>query len=503
MGKNNILVGVWELKVKRAIGFFIFLIFLITNGLGVEAVQNQNRSWEDETIYYITIDRFHNADGSNDLDVNMDDPNAYHGGDFRGIAEKLDYIQDMGFTTILLSPVFHHVDGDYFGAEVQDFYKIDKHFGTIEEFKHLITQAHQRDLNVMVDLVISHVGSDHPWVNDSTKEEWLIDGGGNDLHPINFENSDVKQYLIDAAKWWIEETNLDGYRIISIDGIPVQFLSEFSESVKSVKETIYLFGESKEENHQFDLQTGIDGITDYELSQELRNVFYEPNHDFTSLFSLIDKRWNSIENPGFIGTFMDNEQMSRFTRGIVEKNEHPGPRWRQALTFLYTTPGIPIVFYGSEIALDGGAPPDNHRQMNFRTDPELMEHITKLGDIRSKLPTLTKGELEVLYEKDGFAVFKREFENEQSVVAINNTTKTQTATIPAQHLENDMELRGVLNGDLVRSHNDEYIITIDRDESEIYLLQEKTGINMSFIIAVALVPILFGIFLYLVRRKSK
>ena len=188
---------------------------------------------------------------------------------------------------------------------------------------------------------------------------------------------------------------------------------------------------------------------------------------------------------------------------MIEKNEHPGPRWRQALTFLYTTPGTPIVLYGSEIALDGGAPPDNDRQMNFRTDPELIEYITKIGDIRSQLPALTRGEMKVLYEKDGFAVYKRKYEDQISVVAINSTTKTQTVTVRAKELVDDMELRGVLNGDLVRSDNGEYVITMGRDESEIYLLQEKTGINMTFIVATASVPILFGVFLYLVYIKSR
>ena len=158
----------------------------------------------------------------------------------------------------------------------------------------------------------------------------------------------------------------------------------------------------------------------------------------------------------------------------IENNQHPGPRWRQALTFLYTTPGVPIVFYGSEIAMDGGEAPDNLRQMNFRTDPELMEYMTKIGDLRATLPSLTKGEFEVLHENEGFAIFKRHYEDETTVVAINNTTETQSAAIPAQKLTNDMELRGVLNGDLVRSKNSEYMMTIDRDESEIYILKEKT-----------------------------
>lgn len=489
--------------MKKAVCSIIFLIILITNGGFVGATQNQNRSWGDETIYYIIIDRFHNADGSNDLNVNMEDPDAYHGGDFRGIVEKLDYIKEMGFTTILLSPVFEHVEGDYLGFGVQSFYEVDKHFGTMDEFKELIAQAHQRDLKIMVDLAVSHVGSQHPWVNDQAKEEWLMDKGEDDLRPINFEHSAAKQYIMDASQWWIEETDIDGYRIHSIDGLPVDFVKEFSESVKSVKKNIYLLGESKLKDPQAYLEAGIDGVTDYELNDELRRVFHEPNHAFTTLFSLIDENKNLIENSGFIGTFIDNEQMSRFTRQMIEKNEHPGPRWRQALTFLYTTPGTPIVLYGSEIALDGGAPPDNDRQMNFRTDPELIEYITKIGDIRSQLPALTRGEMKVLYEKDGFAVYKRKYEDQISVVAINSTTKTQTVTVRAKELVDDMELRGVLNGDLVRSDNGEYVITMGRDESEIYLLQEKTGINMTFIVATASVPILFGVFLYLVYRKSR
>ena len=187
----------------------------------------------------------------------------------------------------------------------------------------------------------------------------------------------------------------------------------------------------------------------------------------------------------------------------IENNQHPGPRWRQALTFLYTTPGVPIVSYGSEIAMDGGEAPDNLRQMNFRTDPELMEYMTKIGDLRATLPSLTKGEFEVLYENEGFAIFKRQFENETTVVAINNTTETQSAAIPAQKLTNDMELRGVLNGDLVRSKNSEYMMTIDRDESEIYILKEKTDINFTYLIVLALILVSFAIFLYLVWKKSR
>lgn len=482
----------------------------MTNSLPVEADTRKNRQWQDETIYSIMIDRFHNGDQTNDMGVNIEDPAARHGGDFLGIIDKLDYIKEMGFTSILLSPVFDHGDRDYQGFGVTDFYQIDEHFGTIDDFKRLVDEAHKRDLKVMIDFVVSYAGKGHPWLSDSNKKKWLEtperQENSQDYVKINLENQQASQYIMDAAKWWIEETEIDGYRLYSVDEVPVRFLADFSKEVKSIKDPFYLLGELKDDDSEKRasfLEAGLDGFTDYSLSNELRKVFHKPDYPFTELFSLIEKNLKLYENSNLLATFMDNGQVSRFTRDMIEINEHPGPRWRQALTFLYTTPGIPIVFYGSEIALDGGEPPDNVQQMNFRTDPELVEYIIKIGDLRAALPSLSRGSLEVLVERDGFAIFKREYENETSVVAINNTSKTQSATIPAEVLADNMELKGMLNGDLVRSQNSEYVITIDRDESEIYLLKEKSGLNIAYLLALAVVLFSFGTFLYLVWRKSR
>jgi glycosidase len=498
------------LKVKKTMGIFIILFYLLTNSLPAVADEKMDRQWEDEAIYSIMIDRFHNANGSNDLDVNMKDPDSYHGGDFLGIIDKLDYIREMGFTTISLSPIFDHGDGDFQGYRVNDFYQIDEHFGTIEEFQRLVAEAHYREMKVIIDFGVKYASLESSWLTDPTKESWLKPQGENgsqqQLLEINLDNPEVNAYIIDAAKWWVEETDLDGYRLLFLDDVPERFLKNFSEEVKEVKESFYLFGElqtNDPEKKATYLQLGFDAVTDYSLSNKLRNVFQKPDQSISELFALIESNSQVYENPNGIGTFMDNDQMSRFTTETIKNNEHPGPRWRQALTFLYTTPGVPIVYYGSEIALDGGEPPDNHEQMNFRTDPELMEYMTKIGDLRAALPSLTKGEFEVLYEDEGFAIFKRQYENETTVIAINNTTETGTAAIPVEKLKNDMELRGLLNGDLVRSQNNEYMITIDRDESEIYVLKEKSGINYSYFIALALILISFGIFLYLVWRKSR
>jgi len=144
--------------------------------------------------------------------------------------------------------------------------------------------------------------------------------------------------------------------------------------------------------------------------------------------------------------------------------------------------------------------------MNFRTDKELIEYMAKLSGLRAKLPSLKRGTMDLLYEQDGMTVFKRVNQEETSVVAINNTTETQTVAIPAEKLAagaDNKELRGMLNGDLVRDKDKQYTMTIDRDESEIYVLSEKSGINIIYLISLGVVLLSFFVFLILVSKRSR
>lgn len=481
---------------------FILIPLLLFYGLPSEAAEKEVRTWQDETIYYINIDRFNNNDFSIDQDVEANDPNKYHGGDFQGIIDRLDYIKDMGFTTISLSSIFDNEDDGYHGNWTKDFQTIEEHFGSLEKFKELVNEAHKKDMKVLIDFNANHVGPNHPWLKDPEKKSWFhteqntnletswVDG----LPDLAQENPDVQNYLIDTAKYWVEETDIDGYRLENVEYVPVEFWQEFTSSLKQVKKDFYLLGDLRSENETVISKykdAGMDVYFNYSINKELREAFVQPDQTLT------------IGDVTPVVGFMDNNHMHRFTRDSIEINQHPGPRWRLALTYLYTTPGAPFVFYGSEIALDGGEEPDNLRQMDFRTDKELIDYITSIANVRQQLPSLRKGDMEVLYAKDGMTVYKREYYGEVSVVAINNTTKSQSAIISSSELEDNKELRGFLGEDLVRSENGEYHIILDREEAEIYLLAEKTGLNIPFIVATAGVVVLFIGFLFLLKRKAR
>ena len=506
------------LKKVMAILLAPFILLSTTEVLAEEKVEKE---WQDESIYFIMVDRFYNGNTKNDVNVDLDNFNTYQGGDFAGIIEKLDYLQEMGFTTIALNSIVENTEEGYHGNWALDYKKINENYGTLNEFKQLVDEVHKRDMKIIVDFNANHVGPDHPWLEDPAKEGWFHEkrkldttesltdrqtGWVDGLPDLAQENKEVAAYLLDAAKWWITETDIDGYRLNDIEYVPIDFWSSFSKEMKTVKNDFFLLGNGLVEN-QADLGTlqeaGIDGLMDYEQMDVLRSSFAQPDKELDSLFSIWNERMQSMNRPSQLGIMADTEDTPRFTKLMQDYNQFPGTRWELLLTYMYTMPGIPTVYYGSEIALNGDGTPDNRRMMDFRTDKDLIEYIGKLAQLRKQYPVLSKGTLELLEEQDGMAVFKREYQDETMVIAINNSSKTRTVELDAKNLSSGEELRGRLNGDMVRKRDGNYSITLDRETSEVYLAAERSGINYWFIAAVAFIIIGFVGFYYLAWRKGK
>lgn len=480
--------------MKRAICLFL-VPFLLLGGLHAGALEKEERLWQDETIYYILVDRFLNGDESNDFEVDLQNADAYNGGDFAGIIKKLDYLKDMGFTTIALSSIFDNRGESYRGDQVTNFYETEKHFGTIGEFQALVEEAHKRDMKVMLEFIADTVGPEHEWANQSSYFQ------GNSLK-LNHMNEQLSEELIAAARWWVEETEIDGYYINHTEAAPSFFWEYFSEEVKGAKEDFYILG-SVSEGNSF-AEESFDGMVNLALMEELRPAFADIDVDLADAVNATEKALTQYSQPELNGTALDTISTSRFTHDILTTDLYPGTRWNLALAYTYTTPGIPFILYGSEIAMDGGNPPDNQQLMGFRADKELIDYITNLGRLRQELPALTRGTFEVLHQENGLVVFKRVYESEVLIVAINNTSKTQEVTIPKDKLENDQELRGLLNSEIVRQMKDgNYKLVLDREVAEIYAMTDETGLNIGFIAALALVWIGFAVFIYLVMKRSK
>lgn len=467
-----------------------------------KAVEEEARNWQDEIIYSITIDRFYNGDVTNDHNVSIQNPLTYQGGDFKGIIEKLDYIKDLGFTTISLSPIIDNETDGYHGYWPQDFYETEEHFGTIEEFKQLVQAAHEKNIKVIVDLPITHIATTHEWLADPEKADWYTEAGEDgvlvtDIPQLLHETPEVEQYLIEMAKWWVSETDIDGYRLVNAHIPSVAFWERFSAEVKKSKEDLFLISDRMVND---DL---LDASGDYSFYEEASSTFREVDQSLDELYQISKQHQTTLENPFVIGNFIDNDQTVRFTRELIEKRQNPETRLKLALTYLYGAPGIPMIYYGTEIALDGGQVPDNHRMMAFRADKVIVDYMTKLAEIRKHHSSLRHGDFELIFNQKGMAVFKRTFEEESTIIAINNASETITADIPVEVIGENQELRALLSDEIVRANEDRYLLVMDRETANIFMLHEQTGINWMFIIGMVGVWSAFGIFIYLVKRKSK
>lgn len=451
--------------LKKTIGVLILVSFLFFT-LAPIATTAENQASENDSVYYIIVDRFYNGDQANDFEVNSQDPLAYHGGDFQGIIKQINYIKKMGFTTIVLSPIFESEDDRYFSKKIKDYYKLNRHFGSMEDFKELINVAHENELKVILDL---------PITDEITLNELSV-----------------------VAKWWVEETNVDGYLLEKQAEFAITDYERFAEEVKTVNEKIFIIVKSDDES--LDLQSSsIDSFLLRELTERMREVLTKPDQFLTPLFNY------SLENEQsrHFWKYIDDAQTTRFTYELVQQNQYPGDRWPLILTYMYTTPGVPFIFYGSEIAVNGGEGAENHRLMDFRADSELIEFIEKLGKIRNHYPSLTKGDMKLLYDKDGMTIYSRTYEDETMIIALNNTSENQVVEISNEQIEPNKQLSGLIEGELIKESDGKYLIHINQQQSEIFIVQNKTGINVVNTVVMSLVPVVFVLIYYYMWRRGK
>ncbi|MEK5392418.1 alpha-amylase family glycosyl hydrolase [Margalitia sp. FSL K6-0131] len=491
--------------LKKVLAFCIIPL-LIFCAVPANAAGKEQRDWQSQNVYYLIVDRFNNGDDSNDYNTNTKKDLSFQGGDFQGIIDRLDYIKDLGFTAILLNPIFDNDSNGYAGDRITNFFKTDEHYGSMKKFQQLVKEAHKKKMKVMLNFVTNQISPDHPWVKDPTKSDWLKGKTKDGMIVLNQNNPDVNQYFIKAGKWWVQKTGIDGYYLSNVEDAPISFWKDFNSAVRSVNKDFFLLGDVHTNNVKTIKtyeQAGFDGFYDNPQNQPLRNAFSNINESATSLMDILKKNKHTYNSDTINAIYFDNPYMTRFTRDMVNANKYPGTRWKLALTYMYTQPEMPVMYYGSEIAIDGGNAPENRKMMNFRADKDLMDYMTQISDLRAKNPALVKGTFTPLYDKNGMTIYKREYKGDINIVAINNTNSTQGISIDASQFKGDKELHGLLEGGIIRTDNGKFKLVLERETSEIYRVVDKTGINFGFISVLVIVWVLFFAFIIAAKKRGK
>jgi len=397
---------------------------------------------ENDLIYFVLTDRFYDGDTSNNEGADKNDPSGYHGGDFQGIIDKLDYIKDLGFTTIWISPVVKNQIRGYHGYWAIDFYKTNEHFGDMAKLKELVNTAHSKGIKVMFDFVVNHTGVMHPWVSEPKYADWfhkkenILDynnqqeveqGWLSGLPDLNQENPEVEKYLIDMAKWWIEETGIDGYRLDTVKHVSKDFWKDFSQAIKKDYPDFYLMGEvwSGGIGYVAGYQnTGLDGLVDFPMYYRISETF----KDFRPATALADAINSSgaYADRSLMATFIDNHDVPRYVDQLYKFKDE---KLKQALTFMMTYTGIPLMYYGTEIGMEGGADPSNRQDMDWAAKSGITGFVKQLAAIRKSNKALTEGDIKVLSADRSFISYSRTYGDNTVIVCFNTGLKEADVSV--------------------------------------------------------------------------
>ncbi len=352
-----------------------------------------------DVMYLIMIDRFSDGDTANDGGAEeRSKPRGWHGGDLRGITDHLDYLQQLGITTVWITPVYqNHEAQSYHGYGATDMYAVDEHYGTLDDLKELSAALHRRGMKLVLDTVPNHVSPAHPWVEDEPEPEWfhgtkashtaaqgdfkpltdphapwrdqknVIEGWfANVLPDLDQEDPAVAQYLTQNAVWWVEQAGLDGLRLDTFPYVGRKFWQGFHAELHGLYPRLTTVGEVFNRDATITssfaagvtrngVDTGLDTPFDFPTYFALRDVFVTgaPMSRLADVWRL-DALY---PHPERLVPFLGNHDTVRF---LGEQGATPD-ELQMAFAVLLTMRGMPQIYSGDEIAMKGGDDPDNRR----------------------------------------------------------------------------------------------------------------------------------------------
>ena len=468
-----------------------------------------------DVLYLIMPDRF--ADGDPTLDqipmrqeykVDRSKPGARHGGDLAGIEQHLDYIEDLGVTAIWLNPVLENdmKGGSYHGYATTDYYRVDPRFGTNEDYKRLIDKTHQKGMKVVMDMIFNHCGSDHPWMQDVPSHDWfnnldhyvqtnhdkeayfdpyvsdydkscMIDGWFVPSMPdLNQKNPHVAKYLIQNSIWWIEYSGVDGIRQDTYPYADVDMMHDWCKAVELEYPDYNIVGEAwmnytigsaywqTGSRLNFGKDTGLKSVMDFRLMGIAHDAFHNEN-GLHSLFEHLcyDYVYADINH---VLRFLENHDTDRFLRQMPQSSADLYA-FKQGVTFLLTIPGIPQLYYGQELLMNGtkekgdgdirldvpgGWAGDKVNQFEASgrsaVQNEAWNFLQTLLKWRRGNQVISKGKMKHFMPNRGVYVYERSLDGKRVVVLMNGSSKAVDLPLAryAETLQGAQQGKDILTG---------------------------------------------------------
>lgn len=454
-----------------------------------------------DVLYLIMPDRFARAGATTDaeasrgleyaVEVDRADLNARHGGNIAGMEQHLGYIDSLGVTAIWVNPVLENdmPGGSYHGYATTDYYRIDPRFGTNGQWRDFVGKAHDRGIKVVMDMIFNHSGSSHPWMKDMPSRDWYnfpdsavttnfrlstlhdpyvsdydkkrtVDGWFVTAMPdLNQRNPHLRRYLSQNSIWWIEDSGIDGIRMDTYPYADERAMASWIDDVMAEYPGFNIVGECwyANEGGEAYWQRGskvnpngdprLPTVMDFVLSIKARDAFKGQTDRLEGLNTIYDHLALDylFPDPTHILTFLDNHDTDRF---LLEEPDDLG-WWKQAITFLLTSRGIPQIYYGTELLMNGtraaggdgnvrrdmpgGFPGDKTDAFTAagRTDKqnEAFDFIQKLLQWRRGNEPIARGSLKHFMPENGLYVYQRRSGDKEVTVILNGNDSPVTTTM--------------------------------------------------------------------------
>lgn len=441
--------------------------------------------WDEAVIYFAVTDRFFDGDAENndaygvgDYNIGEKGGSSYHGGDFAGLNQKLDYLKDLGVNTIWITPIVENITEDqhdnktdtatygYHGYWASDFTKLNKHLGTEQQFKALLDAAHSKGMKIMVDVVLNHAG----YGTEKYFNSILTDADGNsismirdsnntisgddkydslsDLPDFVTENKAVTDQLVTWQTEWMSKYSIDYYRVDTVKHVETTTWEAFKNSLTKVNPDFKMIGEysgAGYANNAGELGTGsMDALLDFDFNDFAQKFV---TGDISGVESSLQKRNGAINNTATMGSFLSSHDEDSLQYKLVNESklseEEAYNLMKVAATLQITAKGQPVLYYGEEIG-QGGAnnwPYQTNRRDFDWTELEkqkadsnsIYNHYKTMLAIRNAYTDVfARGNRSTVAvsDADGYEVISRSYGNSTLYVGMNVKEAEKEVVIP-------------------------------------------------------------------------
>lgn len=439
--------------------------------------------WDESVIYFMVTDRFFDGNESNNTasgaqTYGKDNAGLYHGGDFAGITQKLDYLEDLGINTIWITPIVENIPGvtvtdtgkedvpynaAYHGYWASDFTKLNPTLGTEEEFQTLIDQAHNRGIRIMVDIVVNHAGYDTDFGDMIRSGDDIVSGSDqkdslSNLPDFRTEDPAVSAQLVKWQTQWVKDFGIDYFRVDTVKHVENDTWAELKNALTEVDSDFKMIGEYAGGGYASNgntLGTGeMDSDLDFDFNDQATN-FVKGN--ISSVESFLTSRNSVLNNTYMTGQFLGSHDEDGFKKKLLDggmAEDAATAASMVAASLQITAKGQPVIYYGEEIGQTGlNNYPYQTNRYDFdwsivSNDNKTYQHYKKMLSIRNAYTDVfARGDRKTILASDenGYDIVSRSYKGTKLYVGLNIKDVAQTVEIPVSE-NNGTVLKDLYSG---------------------------------------------------------